>query len=447
MKLSLRSILKSIFVLVTLTSLNCWSQIASVTADVAPPSPGTADNIYGLNETVTPGGGALNINIPLDLPSGRGVTVPFSFTYNSNQAHVLVGPFTAANGMQGDNQYVLGQGGWAYRFPVLQAHEHVVRVLATPNSQEPQYYNCYYYTDYQATDMAGTPHMLNLSVAPQNPQGYCAPFRNVLTGGDYTVQATAGDPGSGFNLNRFTGVTVADRDGTVYSFNANPLHSFGNVTSPSYSELPDRILDRNGNQAIITDNGNGAFSVVDSAGRPAFSTSGFGNATSGDTINVGGGPSPMQFKVNWTTATANTPFQSLVTIDAPYTGSVGCGSASSWNVTVPAIKSIVLPNGKSYQFTYDPVSGLLQQITYPNGATVTYTWGYSNGYANALDFYPPTSWGSHPSVPPNQPGPCHEMYQTQVITKRVVSFDGHTPALEQDFQYFTTWSQQTSTYA
>jgi len=443
--MKIRLVLKHILGLVILTSSVCSAQLSSVTADVVPPQPGNHNYINGLNETVNPGNGALNIHIDLPMPDGRDLTLPFSIDYNSNQEHTFVGPFTPSNGgVQADNQSLLSQGGWAYQFPMLQAHEHEIQVSVNQGSQ-PQYYICYYYTDYRLNDMAGSPHMLNVSTAPQNPQGYCGSFRNVLTGGDYTVQAVAAQPGSGFNFNQFTGVTVADRDGTVYSFTKNPLHSFGNVTSPVISVLPETITDRNGNQAVVTDNGNGAFSVTDSAGRAVLSTSGFG-ASTGDTIKIGGGPSPLQFTVNWENLAANSSFQSVTSVDPPYAGSVGCGGSTSWNLTLPEVMSIQLPNGQSYQFTYDGASGLLQQIKYPDGGTVTYTWGYTSGYANALDFYHPTSWGTHPPVPPNQPGPCHEMYQTQVVTKRVVSFDGQTPALVQDFQYATNWNAVSSTY-
>jgi len=41
--------------------------------------------------------------------------------------------------------------------------------------------------------------------------------------------------------------------------------------------------------------------------------------------------------------------------------------------------AIQLPDGQSsYQFGYDPVTGLVNSITYPSGAVVTYTWAVNS---------------------------------------------------------------------
>jgi RHS repeat-associated protein len=49
---------------------------------------------------------------------------------------------------------------------------------------------------------------------------------------------------------------------------------------------------------------------------------------------------------------------------------------NTYSTTAPEIQSIVLPNGTSWQFTYDTStgSGNLLQITYPTGGTISYEW-------------------------------------------------------------------------
>jgi YD repeat-containing protein len=97
--------------------------------------------------------------------------------------------------------------------------------------------------------------------------------------------------------------------------------------------------------------------------------------------------------------------------------------------TVSALQSIEQPNGESYQFTYEPVYGLINQITYPTGATVSYTWStipnmegvqYRNTHGNAGG------------------GICEFRYGWFAITQRVVSYNG-IAAEEQDFNYQTNW--------
>jgi len=59
----------------------------SVNNGTSTPIPGAGHNyIELLNETVDPANGSLSLNFGFDVPPGRGVTVPFAFTYHSNGA-------------------------------------------------------------------------------------------------------------------------------------------------------------------------------------------------------------------------------------------------------------------------------------------------------------------------------------------------------------------------
>jgi len=77
-----------------------------------------------------------------------------------------------------------------------------------------------------------------------------------------------------------------------------------------------------------------------------------------------------------------------------------------------------------YQFAYESVYGRIQKITYPSGATVTYTWALN---PSSQDIVLPDSSGADAA--------CQYRYGSPAVTSRVVSFDGVNPALEQDFNY------------
>jgi len=115
------------------------------------------------------------------------------------------------------------------------------------------------------------------------------------------------------------------------------------------------------------------------------------------------------------------------TLAATGVGNVaGCPSSlPSQTSSVRVVSAITLPNSKQYQFSYDPIYGLLNKVTYPTGATVTYTWGVD-----------PASEEMYLKVPKTV---CNYVHSWPVIKKRIVTFDGITPAQEQDFAYTTIW--------
>jgi len=61
------------------------AQITNVTNDQATPIPGVGHDYLGtLEEIVSPGNGSLSLRIAVPTPGGRGITLPFRFSYNSN---------------------------------------------------------------------------------------------------------------------------------------------------------------------------------------------------------------------------------------------------------------------------------------------------------------------------------------------------------------------------
>jgi YD repeat-containing protein len=225
-------------------------------------------------------------------------------------------------------------------------------------------------------------------------------------------------------------VTVADTDGTVFYFpnQATNLSSAG----LALISLPQYVEDRNGNKVVFNPSPNSpqVFSVTDSSGRTLISTTGFGQ--SGNQVTVSGIPQP--FTIYWQTTPS--PSWSLGPQNLFPSNSSNCpgGWPGSPGNLGSAIQSILLPNNQRYRFYYDGTYGLLNKIVYPSGGYVSYTWGV-NPQAEA-SYWPDTN---------NFPTGCEYRYGMPAITKRVVSFDGTTQALQETFSYSTpTWSSSTN---
>jgi RHS repeat-associated protein len=201
----------------------------------------------------------------------------------------------------------------------------------------------------------------------------------------------------------------------VYDF-ASPWGSGGTDTTPDF-KIPNWIEDRNGNKITVTGTSWSAFSYTDTLGRTLASAT-------GNTVNIAGLSAP--YNIVWTTSQSN--------FSVAWTPAPACysGPHDFTNETQSVIYTIMLPNGKQYQFDYEPVYGLLKQITYPTGATIKYTWQFN-----------PQSQGGHFQVQNPYPSPhwdtCAARYGMPALQSRTVSFDGVTPALEQDFTYSTSW--------
>ncbi|MGD0227260.1 MAG: hypothetical protein ABSF71_33460, partial [Terriglobia bacterium] len=263
----------------------------------------------------------------------------------------------------------------------------------------------------------------NCSLSPYTPPS------TFLSGGDDSFLASL--PSAG---NIDWSLTVSDLDGTVYSFPNLLEHS---IPYNGYAALPTTITDRNGNQVTVTDEGlqggaQGSFYFTDMLGRTAISSDGLGLSGTTNHVTVSGLSNPYSILWESTSASYSVPY----TLEPDSVSACTFPATASGTQTVA--KSITLPNGQAYEFTYDPTYGLVSQITYPNGAYVQYTWGLNDSSESTAfpNYVPPGSTGS--------PYGCQYLYATPVVTKRVVSFDGQTQALEQVFQYSTSnWTGPT----
>jgi hypothetical protein len=121
-----------------------------------------------------------------------------------------------------------------------------------------------------------------------------------------------------------------------------------------------------------------------------------------------------------------TPASSLV---AGSSSSSGCPSSFPPAPTsLLVLKTIGLPNQTSYTFGYDSQYGLINNIVYPTGASVSYNWQV-NANSESLEF------GGGSYMTPI----CWYTHDWPAVQSRIVRFDGVHQALEQDFSYSTQW--------
>lgn len=403
----------------------CRAQIPQEADTTSTPTIGVGhDYIHAPLETVNPANGSVSIRIPVRMPAGRQLTVPFSFAYDSNGANYLntriVGSLVGLGWTT--SSAVFSQGGWSETVPMMSVGSVVYSVPGTilPNTTQ----TCGAFVNYVFQDQDGDRHDLDLSIVGYTGDwegGHCTSttgFSNFPQGGEDSMLATTTAPGSGqldgsLSLNP---VQVTLQSGTIFNFPlvADPI-SGGTTTWTANS-----ITDRNGNLFTIHSNTT-TFSYVDTLGRTALSDSGF--AKSPETITMAGLTSP--YTVTWA-AIGSTFTASIANLDTSGLGSCPTPSHGGSN----AISTIALPNGRQFSFMYDSAYGMLSRITYPSGGYVRYVWGLNPQ--------------SEASIFPSLKG-CEPRYDTPAIVDRYVSYDGTNEVLHQHFAYSTTWSGPTST--
>jgi RHS repeat-associated protein len=369
-----------------------------------------------MSETVNPANGSLSLRIQVPMPKGRGLTLPFSFAYDSNGAYgSLIG--VSGEGEFLNNPTFLSQYGWSYSVPLLSANEFQM----TEGN-----YSCPAIIDYVFQDPSGSRHALYLA-SVYSQQGTCGGGLSKITGGDDLVQAALpGCVNTGYTNALCYPVAIADADGLTYLYSSPVTHQTIGTMGAS---LPYQVEDRNGNELAFTDNGGGNFYVADTLGRIVLCSSGFGS--SGNTVYIDSTLSgsvctspPLSYTVNWTTTSYNVP-----TNYTPAAGGYCRGMANEQGTNVPAIGTITLPNSQVYSFSYDSTYGLINAIYYPTGAVVTYTWGLN----------PQSERASFADSQGNKNG-CTYTYDAAAITDRYVYSNGQTLALHQHFAYSTLWN-------
>ena len=425
------------------------AQVSNVTNTTSTPIQGAGhDYIQMLSETVNPSNGSVSIRIQLPTPKSRGITLPFSISYDSNGARHLEGagyPSFGSAVWKGDPGY-LARNGWSYSVPLLNYDswsESTPVLTGYSNGPVYTYYDCYYSAGFIFRDASGGRHDTNAStqyVFDPTAAQYChgSPTNS---GGDSQVLATfTGSRGNGtYNPLPFI---VSDHDGTVYYFDSTV--SLAGYTAPTQYILPTYIKDRNGNKVIVANSGS-TYTMTDSAGRTAISAQAFGAAGTTTTVTAAG----TTYQVVWKNVSSGS-----FTVPSQWVGPAGGPGSGFWCNGIPAvtavnqtvISQIILPNGQSYRFyygsdnpntSYQNPYGMISEIDYPNGGIVRYTWKLSDTMNEFADF--PSGYNAAGGGIGAGTDGCLYEYKTPVVASRqVISKTAADQA--QTFTYGTNWN-------
>ena len=401
----------------------CLAQLPTVTNATSTPIPGAGhDYLGGPAETVNPSNGSISIRVPVIMPPSRGITLPFSFAYDTSGVSYVGLPPTTGYGAA-EWQTPSGsinpwtQGGWNHSIPTTSVTSLTWKTLVDGG---PTKVTCQGLVNFVFQDARGNRHNLGLTdFSDFGNDGPCTLNTNdwpkgfqgqsVSQGGEGPILATI--PGNGAMV---AAPSVADGDGVSYGF--PDLQDNG-------SWIASSVADRNGNTITIHSTFP-TFSYVDTVGRTVLQDSGF--AVSPETLTVSGLGAP--YTLTWTSLAQPTFTTAITTLYGT------CGSPGHTEGSVKAVSSISLPNGKSFTFTYDSVYGRVNKITYPTGGYVRYVWGMNSQ----------AEWTR--STDQHGFDTCNMYYAVPAITDRYVSFDGTTEVLHQHFTYSTTWPTGDSMY-
>jgi RHS repeat-associated protein len=454
----------------------CYGQMSVPAPDVARPVAGVGhDYMKMLAETVNPSNGSLSIKIDLPTPKGRGLTIPYSVVYNSGAVHHIISTMPGVAHYSPGSLTEETQGGWGNTLPYVSASFWNV----TANDQPYGQGTCLQSSNYVFYDPSGQSHLIGLSNTGYwqgstsgtyvNPS-YCFQigFTNYMNGGDDEVHAHSfvncnGNTGDGPEplscSAAYSPFIVSDENGTVYTFpyvmSASPQVGTPAITTFEY---PYTIEDRNGNiVAINTTYGTTAPAFTDTLGNPLVQTTGTIAPGSSQTVTVGG----LSYTLAYGTSTASFS-QSLNVATVPATG-VNCGTqpitvpngtggqGSVYDTGTPTVlTSILLPNGKQIKFQYTNSDtykfGLVDEIDYPDGGWVKYSWDWNDTVSDFLQYAGVNGNGTS--------GTCYAGYKTPVIRTRTMGYTAGVTAQTQKFAYDTIpisgtngslWSTKTTT--
>jgi RHS repeat-associated protein len=432
------------------------AQITNVADDTIPPIPGAGhDYIHMLSETVNPANGTVSLKITMPTPKGRGISLPFSLTYNSGAALHFAAWAPDQAGFA--EQVTPPTGGWGTSLPYLSFGQTSYNFPYGDGLPGSPAETCFFTTGYMFYDSSGG-HALQLAAMSPPPfsTGYCWQMNNQSngqipaftpenSGSDSQVEATFPQPcaQASYTVGAMptscnsaeAEVDVFDGAGTIYYFGSSggtPTNSIG--SSDSFAFWPTKMEDRNGN-IINFSVPNGGLAVTDTAGRALVTMN---NPNPGalvfapTVITAGGLTYDLTYQTQPAPTFSLTGSQEELPTSVP-TG-ITCGINFLPTATAPdVIKTISLPNGQKYTFSYDSTYGLLSEIQYPDGGWVKYTWKLSDTFSEDAIFT-----GLYNNLPVQQG--CNMLYKTPVVATRQVSFNGSSVAQTQSFTYNTNWN-------
>src|SRR5208337_880002 len=333
-------------------------------------SPASAQVVTGLPPFGSFSGGPdivnnANLNVHIEIPiltkAGRGLPFSYILTYDSSVWYPA-----GASG----SQVWTPVGGWGWgtlsQPEVGSATYSWSEGTCTVPPKGLQYiYDIY--SNWVYYDSLGAPHPLAPTVSVSD-QSTVTPSNCSPAGPPYNRHATVSD-GSGYTLYMTAdpAATAYSRSGTTYQVVVN-----GGYVSAT---------DTNGNQirydgSSFTDTLGVTALTISVSAPTTFSYTNPQNGNSAFTMNYGQPP-------NYTPYTVETNFGCSTTTDF----------GRSSQVTEYLVSSIVLPDGTSYSFTYEPtlnpvhagaVTGRLASLTLPTGGVITYTYSASGATNNGI---------------------------------------------------------------
>lgn len=327
-------------ILVVAFLLSCAGVFAQDTATGYPPygsfENGNFDNVnlYDLDFILT---------IPVVSTPGRGMNFNLDLVYNSLNWINLDGAWSFIT----NSDY-----GWQLDTPTGQEQYRYLtgKTICGRIDGLPYYTYTYTYENYEYIDPFGTTHPF--SVDWSQSDNTCT--NQITTSGTYTGYAT---DGSGYYANVSEGglgTIISPAGITVYSTGMTDTN--GNFISSSTSGDETDWTDSAGHVAakVITGASTTQYEYYDSTGNLQTAT------------------------LNFTSEHVKTNF--------------GCSGVIEYSNTESLPTSLVLANGQSYAFAYEPtpgysgyVTGRLSQVTLPTGGTISYAYGEPNDGINCAD--------------------------------------------------------------
>jgi len=186
-----------------------YAQLPPVSNTTSTPIPGAGhDFLGGPSETVNPGNGSVSIRVPVILPPSRGITLPFSFAYDTNGVNYIGRNPTAGFGAAewltpSESIYYTNpwtQGGWSDSIPMASK---TLLSWSTLVDGGPTRITCKAVINYLFQDANGNRHNLNLTnYSDPAGTGQCTINSNdwpqgfegvvALQGGEGPISATIG---------------------------------------------------------------------------------------------------------------------------------------------------------------------------------------------------------------------------------------------------------------
>jgi len=420
------------------------------------PVPGVGhDYLDDLDEIVNPANGSLSVRIEAPRPKERGLNYPFyAFVYDSTQQFAV--------------QYQETTGGGSYGCGNDSAGD-------APNGDPPQPLNCIIAITFPFQSIA----------YPAGSNGVLSGPNSILSSNTEYSRWGGGGSGNYETCNLVQGYSYEDPYGVIHDLGVYTILNFTNtaggctylgiednpiggddqykivVQDNWYNISSSMMIDTHGNSVQVGQGPLQSLTLEDTNGNAVNGTGRTGSYQSfqpwGDALaypktasrTFAGGAT---YNYTWGTATTSfTPSsvdETLIQLGYenlcsgtgfPKFGFVGPGNSN------PVVVKMQDPDGLYYTFSYDPYYGFLSKITYPTRAWVQYTWGV-NSLSDATGWTTPGNFVNNyndpvqdPSGYPQRNTSCVFEHDTPAIVKRVVSYDGVNPALEQDFSYSTVW--------